>query len=180
MIAGNTAQSVGLERRINLAKQGSPTTFRLFRSDRVFSFTVNERGYEWGTSKISEDEIRWISAIPDDHELILDSGGDRVLEDDEIVNLSDRGAERFRSRPVENRSIKIIVNTREKTVSMRRLSFTKLVQLAFENPPTGENICFTVSYRKGPKKRPEGSLLEGEDVRIKEGMIFNVSATDKS
>jgi hypothetical protein len=60
------------------------------------------------------------------------------------------------------------------------LSFDQIVKLAFENPPSGPNIMFTVTYRNGPPKNPEGTLLEGQSVRIKDKMVFNVTPTDKS
>ncbi|MCK9195430.1 MAG: multiubiquitin domain-containing protein [Syntrophales bacterium] len=74
----------------------------------------------------------------------------------------------------------IIVNGREKTVTKKELSFAEIVALAFENPPTGENIIFTITYRRGEGNKPEGTIIDGETVKIKEGMIFNVTATDKS
>lgn len=74
----------------------------------------------------------------------------------------------------------VVINGREKTVSGKELTFDQLVRLAFENPPTGEFICFTITYRRGHGNKPEGSLTEGERVMVKEGMIFNVTATDKS
>lgn len=74
----------------------------------------------------------------------------------------------------------IIVNGRPKVVTEKELSFEQIVSLAFDNPPTGENIEVTVAYRKGEDKQPEGTLLPGKTVHIKDGMIFNVTATDKS
>jgi hypothetical protein len=65
-------------------------------------------------------------------------------------------------------------------VAGKELSFAQLVALAFDTPPTGENIVFTITYRRGHGDKPEGSLVEGETVKIKKGMIFNVTATDKS
>lgn len=75
---------------------------------------------------------------------------------------------------------KIIVNGREKTVSSKELSFDEVVALAFDDPPTGENIVITVAYRRGHGDKPAGTLGEGETVKIKDGMIFDVTATDKS
>ncbi|MBD2512708.1 multiubiquitin domain-containing protein [Nostoc sp.] len=79
-----------------------------------------------------------------------------------------------------NKDFTIVVNARQKVVTAKELSFTEIVALAFDNPPTGGNIVFTLTYRKGEGNKPEGTLVEGETVKIKDGMIFNVTATDKS
>jgi hypothetical protein len=78
------------------------------------------------------------------------------------------------------KSFTIIVNGREKIVTSRELSFSEIVALAFDNPPSEPNTIFTVTYRRGEGNKPEGSLVQGETVKIKDGMIFNVTATDKS
>jgi|TARA_R100000501_G_C2599738_1_gene97185 hypothetical protein len=79
------------------------------------------------------------------------------------------------------KEITIIVNGREKTVEKNdQISSSELVALAFNAPPTGEFICFTITYRKGHGNKPDGNLAEGESVKVKKGMIFNVTATDKS
>jgi hypothetical protein len=78
------------------------------------------------------------------------------------------------------RHLTIIVNGREKTVDDRDLSYDKLLKLAFDPVPRGEFICFSVSYRRGRGNKPDGTLDEGESVKIKKGMIFNVTYTDKS
>ncbi|MGB7220080.1 MAG: multiubiquitin domain-containing protein [Vicinamibacterales bacterium] len=74
----------------------------------------------------------------------------------------------------------IIVNGRQKMVTAKEMSFADIVALAFDNPPTGPNIVFTVTYRKGEGDKPEGTLVPGGTVKIKDGMVFNVTATDKS
>ena len=79
-----------------------------------------------------------------------------------------------------NKEYKIIVNGRQKVVTKDELSFAEVVALAFDNPPTGENILFTITYRRGHSNKPEGTLVKGETVKIKDGMIFDVTATDKS
>lgn len=78
------------------------------------------------------------------------------------------------------KDVTIIVNGREKQVPKEELTFDEIIKLAFENPPTGEFICFTVTFRKGQGNKPEGTMIEGETVKAKEGMIFNVTVTDKS
>jgi len=80
----------------------------------------------------------------------------------------------------EKQLLTIIVNGREKTVEKGAMTTEEIVQLAFENPPTGEFVCFTITYRRGQGNKPEGTLEEGGSVKVKKGMIFNVTATDKS
>lgn len=74
----------------------------------------------------------------------------------------------------------IIVNGRQKVVEAKELSFSEIVALAFDSPPTGPNIIYTITYRRGHGNKPEGTLGEGQTVKVKDGMIFNVTATDKS
>lgn len=73
----------------------------------------------------------------------------------------------------------IIINGRSVTVSARELSFDEVVELS--GLPTGPNIVFTITYRKGDHKKPKGSMVQGgEPVKVKDGMIFNVTFTDQS
>jgi Multiubiquitin len=74
----------------------------------------------------------------------------------------------------------IIINGREKETSEKRLSFAQIIALAFPEQPQNPNTLYTVTFRKGDDSRPEGSLIDGQEVKIKKGMVFNVTATDKS
>ncbi len=80
----------------------------------------------------------------------------------------------------KDKAITIIVNGRQKTVMSKELTFNEVVDLAFDNPQRGPYIVFTITYRRGQGDKPEGSLLEGGTVKVKEGMVFNVTRTDKS
>ncbi|WP_461630863.1 multiubiquitin domain-containing protein [Labilibaculum euxinus] len=74
----------------------------------------------------------------------------------------------------------IIVNGREKIWCKKFISFNELVKLAFESFNDNPNTCYTVTYSRGHGSKPEGSMVKGEEVKVKSKMIFNVSATDKS
>jgi hypothetical protein len=78
------------------------------------------------------------------------------------------------------REFDIIVNTRRKDVTRPKASFDEIVRLAYNPVPTGPNILFTITYRHGPRRNPEGELLEGHSVWLKNGMVFNVKYTDRS
>jgi hypothetical protein len=77
-----------------------------------------------------------------------------------------------------NKHIKIVVNGREHEVTKHELSFEEVVALAFPNPSTDDT--YTVTYRKADGKKTDGTLSAGGAVHVKDGTIFNVTATHKS
>lgn len=176
---GGLAQSAGLEEQVRLTK-GKRATFRSFATDHVNTLTFDERGWEWGADQIAEADIRRIGRVADDHELFLDSDQDRPIPRDGAVTLGREGVERVRSRKIKPRLVTILINARPREVEPGPISFEQLIGLAFPDPPTGPQVSFTVSFRKGPPKRPEGSLLAGQSVNVVQGMTFHVTATDKS
>jgi hypothetical protein len=76
--------------------------------------------------------------------------------------------------------VTIIVNARKYEFHGKEISFDQVVKLAYPTPPPGANIVYTITYRKADGKKTEGSLSEGQSVKIKDGTTFNVTATDKS
>lgn len=81
----------------------------------------------------------------------------------------------------QDRDFWIVVNGRRKEVHKRRLTFAEVVALAFPTAPPSDKIIYTVAYRNGGNDRhPEGTLVAGESVKIKDGTVFDVTATDKS
>jgi hypothetical protein len=79
----------------------------------------------------------------------------------------------------QDKDVRIVVNGRKKVISDKELSFDEVLALA-DGLPSGPYIVYTITYRRGHGNKPEGTLAEGESVRVKDGMIFNVTATDKS
>ena len=79
----------------------------------------------------------------------------------------------------EERKFEIIVNGRPKAWYEDTISYIKVVDLGFP-PPHKPTEVFTVQYSHGPKDSPQGTMVEGQTVKIKSGMIFDVTRTDKS
>jgi hypothetical protein len=79
-----------------------------------------------------------------------------------------------------SQTVTIIVNARPKTVQKDEITFEEIIRLAYDNPPSGPNWVFTVTYHRGHGNKPEGSLHAGESVKVKDKMVFDVTATDKS
>lgn len=82
--------------------------------------------------------------------------------------------------PGQDKQFTIVVNAREKTFTGREISFNQVVELAFGSVSPNPNIVYTVTYKRGEGNKPEGSMETGDTVKVKDGMIFNVTQTDKS
>lgn len=78
------------------------------------------------------------------------------------------------------KEIMIIVNTREKIVTAKELSYNDIVALAFDQPSMSPDVNYTIVYRKGENDKKEGRLVPGDTIKIKEGMIFNVTTTNRA
>ena len=79
------------------------------------------------------------------------------------------------------KTVTVIINGRPKTVPKNDdLTFEEIVALAFENPPTGECIQYTIQYTRGQGNKPSGVLVEGQSVKVKNGMEFDVTSTNRS
>lgn len=77
--------------------------------------------------------------------------------------------------------ITIYVNGTPKRVEKKdELTYDEVIHLAFNNPPSGDDILITITYHKGDNQKPEGSLIPGGTVKPKEGMEFDVTATNRS
>lgn len=148
-----------------------------------FAFFVDDRHKETLNPRQTGKSLRELFGLTEDQCLLrdLDSPNDDRIEPDEAVEFGEGNV--FISRCDSNQpaEIKIFVNTREKTVSQKKLSFDEVVRLAFPKPPSGPNIDFLVTFRKGPACNPEGTLVKGgEPVKIQNGMCFNVSQTNRA
>lgn len=81
----------------------------------------------------------------------------------------------------KNSEVTIIVNARPKTVEKNAtLAYWDIVMLAFTDPQTGEAIQYTIQYTRGQGNKPSGCLVEGQSVKVKEGMEFDVTSTNRS
>ncbi len=81
--------------------------------------------------------------------------------------------------PEHKHEITIIVNTKKKEVTQKELTFDEVIELA-QPLPSGPNYEYTIDYRNAAGEKHKGELLQGEKVKIKDGTIFDVTATDKS
>jgi Multiubiquitin len=142
---------------------------------------IDQKPYE-SANPTTGDALYKLGHVQSGFELFREVKGDRedpiVENDDEPIHL--REDEHFHTGLAQPRKYTIIVNGQKKVVDTKKVTFDQIVKLAYPTPPVGTNILYTVSYEDGPRRNPQGSLTEGQSVLVKNWMIFNVTATDKS
>lgn len=178
-IRNHGATSVGLDDKVRLHR-GETAVFRAFESDRLFSFTLDERGWEWGEATILESELRKYGEIPDDYDIVFDKACDEVIGRGADISLAGTGVEQFISRLVPPREVTIWINGRKRTVPIGLITYETVVIIAFPDAVPNPDIIYTVGFRHGGSGQPEGSLVVGQSVKVYEGMIFNATPTNRS
>lgn len=157
--------------------------FIAFRTDREFKLTLDDRQLKWGRSTIEANVLYVLSGIGPEQAVFLEvrGGTDRIIEPDELLDLTDPGIEHFitAKRPVQGYTITI--NSLDESVPNKQVTFEQVVQLAFPNDPVGSNIIYSMTYRHAASRPNAGELAEGGVIEVKhQGTIFNVTKTIQS
>jgi hypothetical protein len=154
--------------------------FIIFRTDRSFRFLLNDRSFDWGATHITGLTLKKLAGAGiEDMDVWPEVPGTagRRIGDQEFVDLAAPRVERFQTL---TRIYDIFVNTRAKQVKTPTLTFWQVVKLAYPDAVENSTTYYTVTYKHGPHSNPQGSMVAGETVHLKDGMRFNVTPTDKS
>lgn len=80
-----------------------------------------------------------------------------------------------------NQTVTIVVEgTPHEVPKNEEISYAQVVTLEVPDYPEHPEITYAVTYRNGHGDKPEGVLAPGASVKVKDGMIFNVSETGQS
>ncbi|MDR3579205.1 MAG: multiubiquitin domain-containing protein [Oryzomonas sp.] len=81
--------------------------------------------------------------------------------------------------PGHHKKTMIIVNGREREFIGHKITYEEAVALAFPGEQTGrDTTVYTVAYASHHGK--DGTLVAGQSVEVHEGMVFNVTKTNRS
>lgn len=174
-------EDVRLDEPFDLRERGAER-FVAFQTDRDYRLTVNDDQLAWGKPAINGAALYALAKVGEKEAIFLEvrGGEDRLIEPDELIDLTAQGIERFIKGLRPARTFEIIVNARPRILNDKHVTFEQVVQLAFPGPH-GPNIVFSMSYRHAASRPPAGELGPGGAVEVKrKGTIFNVTKTDKS
>jgi hypothetical protein len=171
-------EEVRLDEPFDLRERGAER-FIAFLTDRDFKLTLNDRELLWGKAVISGTILYGLAKPADGEGVFLEvpGGEDRLIEHGELIDLTQPGIERFITARL---TFEIIVNSRQRTVNARTVTFEQIVQLAFpgQHEP---NVVFSMTYRHAASTPHAGELGAGGSVDVKKkGTVFNVTRTVQS
>lgn len=166
---GNVFYTVKKGGKYNDNKPTSIAKLAFFVDDRFEIVTIDRLSYSGFCDLFGLDDVNLYRDF--------ESPNDEIIKDDSVIFFKDGPT--FYTRPKESKIIKIFVNSREKEVQKKELSYKEIVEFAFGCVGASETV-YTITYSKGPHKNPEGDMVDGDIVKIKEGMVFDVTATSRS
>jgi hypothetical protein len=155
-------RSIGLNQPVDLREEGREA-FDAFRSDRTYTFTIDDRGYEWGAPVITEPQLRELAAVPPEDVLLLEREDelDRELGPGDQVNLGTAGTEHLRT---VKKLISVFLDGVEKKIARGTYTTEQLIAL----------LGVAAGYLLNVVD-PSGQLVTlqpGQNLHVKEGMKF--------
>jgi hypothetical protein len=82
---------------------------------------------------------------------------------------------------MEKKTVTIIVEgTPHEWPKDEKITFEQVVLWVYPDYSASDGRAYTVTFERGEGNKPEGQLIKGGSVKVKEGMVFNVSRTGES
>lgn len=155
-------KSIGLDEELDLRAPGREK-FRAFKSDRIFVFTVDGLGYEWGGAVITEKELREIAVVATDLVLLLERTDkeDLVLTEGSQLELSKAGTERLRTA---TKLVRVFLDDVEKFIPRGKHKTEELLVLLDVKPGYLLNVLDHAGQLQ--------PLQPGQVTNVKEDMKF--------
>ena len=174
-------EDVRLDEPFDLRERGAER-FVSFQTDRDYKLTLDDRQLAWGKPAIKGAELYSLAKVEKDDVVFLKVRGDedRLIEPNELIDLTLPGIEHFITNPKPATMFEIVVNGCPHAVKDRKVTFEQVVELAFPDYQPNPNVVFSMTYRHADSKPHAGELGAGGVVEVKKGTVFNVTRTDKS
>ena len=144
---------------------------------------VDNKQYDVEECFMTPIEIMEVAGINPDHFYLKEirKGNVEVSYQDDVEHkIAITKNSCFVSCEIEEVIACVIVNSKPKDWSKNTISFDDVVILAYGKISIDPNVIYTVNYINGVPSKPEGSMLKGDVISVKNKMIFNVTETNKS
>ena len=124
--------------------------------NRDYKFTLNDDQISWSKPVIKGTELYALAKVSTEEAvfLVVLDGENRLVEPDDLIDLTASGVEHFISAPKPATTFEIIVNAQPHIVNDRQVTFEQVVQLAFPGYQSESNVTFSMTYRPRRLKAP--------------------------
>jgi len=151
------------EELVDLAQPGVECFF-VIEGDATFRFFLDGLKFEWPRAKVNASTLLRLARKGDEFEVVqqLEDAPDNVLDDDDVVDLSRKGTEQFKTRNV-SKLIKVLYN--EQPFELHKGAYTTEQLIAIFKVEPGYLLELWV----------DGKLVElkpGQELKLKAGMHF--------
>lgn len=151
------------EELVDLAQSGVERFF-VIEGDATYRFFLDGLKLEWPRAKVNAGTLLRLARKGDEFEVVqqLEDAPDKVLEDDDVVDLSHKGTEQFKTRKV-SKLIKVLYN--EQPFQLAKGTYTTEQLIAIFKVEPGYLLDLWV----------DGKLVElkpGQELKLKAGMHF--------
>lgn len=174
-------EDVRLDEPFDLRGRGAER-FVAFQTDREFKLTLQGKELQWGKPAMRGSILYGLAKVTADEAVFLEvpGGKDKLIKPEDVIDLTERGIERFVVGPKPSITYEITVNSRAKIVDHEKVTFEEVVAIAFPGAHD-PNIAFSMTYRHAKSQPHAGDLGPGGFVHVKHrGTIFNVTRTVQS
>ena len=152
---------MGLDETVDLRGAGTEE-FRAFKSDRIYRFTLNGHGFEWGAEKIPEPELRAIGHVHGGEVIVLERDGpDTDLAPEDVLELGKPDTEHLHT---EKRLMTVYFENKPREIARGTYTTEQLKQ------KFGVQDGYVLEYIND-----EGQLTPlkpGANLRVRDGMKF--------
>lgn len=157
-------ESIRPTESVDLAEAGVERFFVIEGSSNN-RFTTEGLNMEWPKDKLAARHIKFLARADEDQVLVLDrDDGDVVLDDNDLVDLSAAGVERFKLRKPPKT---VTVFYKEQAFELERRKYTTEELAAVFSVPDGYKLDLIESDGEFRELHP------GEEVKIREGLEFS-------
>ena len=141
------------------------------------AFIVDDRWEVTIEPRQTGETLRGLLNISQRAELLRDneSPKDDPIDNDDRVEFSDGPV-----FTIVRKGLTIIVEATPHQWLKPTISYMEVVTLFDPSYPQHPDITYSVTFKRGPGVRPEGILVPGASVKVKDCMVFNVSPTGQS
>lgn len=151
------------EELVDLAQPGVERFF-VIEGDATYRFFLDGLKLEWPRAKVNASTLLRLARKGDEFEVVqqLEDAPDKVVDDDDVVDLSHKGTEQFKTRKV-SKLIKVLYN--EQPFELTKGTYTTEQLIAIFKVEPGYLLDLWV----------DGKLVElkpGQELKLKAGMHF--------